>query len=285
MKSNPKRQVVDELRDIIQRSDVYELVAELNSFSESLRKVYESKDACILALRYIPWKFYVMTALTSAFQVNYPEKEKLFKETRRFFYISLVAGCTLNQIKQTSFKLIESIVNGNSIEDIKEDLNRTIISRRMYAKVYDALDNDVYNEKFLKPLMLSLEYENREITNNSFYTLDNTLHMDHILPRAYKQKDEWNYINDEEVLSIINGLGNMALLQDIKNEEALNCGFDKKIRIYKGEDEKGNNIDIPSKLFNEIAPKYADRTGGYTRIVKAGPRKGDGAEVAILQLV
>ena len=241
LKSNPKRQVVDELRDIIQRSDVYELVAELNSFAESLRKVYESKDACILALRYIPWKFYVMTALTSAYQVNYPEKEKLFKEIRRFFYISLVAGCTLNQIKQTSFKLIESIVNGNSIEDIKEDLNRTIISRRMYAKVYDALDNDVYNEKFLKPLMLALEYNNRESTNTGFYVLDNTLHMDHILPRAYKQKDEWNYINDEEVLSIINGLGNMALLQDIKNEEALNCGFDKKIRIYKGEDEKGNN--------------------------------------------
>ena len=84
-------------------------------------------------------------------------KDKLFKEIRRFFYISLTAGCTLNQIKQTSFKLIESIVNGNSIDEIKEDLNRTIISRRMYAKVYDALDNDVYNEKFLKPLMLSLE--------------------------------------------------------------------------------------------------------------------------------
>jgi len=241
LKSNPKKQVVDELRDIIQKNDVYELVSELNSFSESLRKVYESKDASVLSLRYIPWKFYVMTALTSAYQINYPEKEKLFKEIRRFFYISLIAGCTLNQIKQTSFKLIESIVNGNSIEDIKEDLNKTIISRRMYAKVYDALENDVYNEKFLKPLMLSLEYENREATNNNFYVLDNTLHMDHILPRAYKQKQEWDYIKDEDVLSEINGLGNMALLQDIKNEEALNCGFDRKIRIYKGQDEQGNN--------------------------------------------
>ena len=107
LKSNPKRQVVDELRDIIQRSDVYELVAELHSFSESLKKVYESNNPVILSLRYIPWKFYVMTALTSAYQVNYPEKDKLFKEIRRFFYISLTAGCTLNQIKQTSFKLIE----------------------------------------------------------------------------------------------------------------------------------------------------------------------------------
>ena len=41
----------------------------------------------------------------------------------------------------------------------------------------------------------------------------------------------------------------------------------------------------PDKLFNEIAPKYEGRVGGYTRIIKAGPRRGDGAEVAILQLV
>ena len=43
--------------------------------------------------------------------------------------------------------------------------------------------------------------------------------------------------------------------------------------------------DVANKLFKEIAPKYADRNGGYTRILKMGPRRGDAAEVAILQLV
>ena len=55
--------------------------------------------------------------------------------------------------------------------------------------------------------------------------------------------------------------------------------------INKVKDSEGNNIDLPSKMFNEIAPKYADRVGGYTRIVKAGTRKGDGAETAVLMLV
>ena len=48
---------------------------------------------------------------------------------------------------------------------------------------------------------------------------------------------------------------------------------------------KVEGVDLPSKLFDEIAPKYADRKGGYTRILKCGPRKGDNAEVVILELV
>ncbi|MEY8367485.1 50S ribosomal protein L17 [Anaerovoracaceae bacterium 42-11] len=42
---------------------------------------------------------------------------------------------------------------------------------------------------------------------------------------------------------------------------------------------------VVSKLFDEIAPKYADRNGGYTRILKLGPRRGDCAEVVFLELV
>jgi large subunit ribosomal protein L17 len=43
--------------------------------------------------------------------------------------------------------------------------------------------------------------------------------------------------------------------------------------------------EVVSNLFENIAPKYAERNGGYTRIMKVGPRRGDGAEVVILELV
>ena len=43
--------------------------------------------------------------------------------------------------------------------------------------------------------------------------------------------------------------------------------------------------DVAKKLFDQIGPKYADRNGGYTRVLKMGPRRGDAAEMAIIPLV
>ncbi len=43
--------------------------------------------------------------------------------------------------------------------------------------------------------------------------------------------------------------------------------------------------DVAYKLFNDIAPFYAERTGGYTRVIRTGVRRGDAAEMAIIELV
>ena len=58
-------------------------------------------------------------------------------------------------------------------------------------------------------------------------------------------------------------------------------------RMRTIEDEEGfaEEVDVLKKLFSEIAPRYADRPGGYTRMIKIGRRPGDNAEMAVLMLV
>lgn len=55
--------------------------------------------------------------------------------------------------------------------------------------------------------------------------------------------------------------------------------------IRRSKDAAGNQKNVVNYLFNDVAPKYKDRAGGYTKIYKLGQRRGDGAEVVLLQLV
>ena len=55
--------------------------------------------------------------------------------------------------------------------------------------------------------------------------------------------------------------------------------------VKTGTGKKATEVDLVAKLFDEIAPKYVNRNGGYTRIVKIGARKGDGALEVLLELV
>ena len=52
-----------------------------------------------------------------------------------------------------------------------------------------------------------------------------------------------------------------------------------------GRKRNTKSVDLPAKLFDELGPKYAGRNGGFTRIVKIGERKGDGAMTVLIELV
>ena len=129
---------------------------------------------------------------------------------------------------------------------------------------------------------------------------------DSIIALAVKEKDNFEMVDVKVVKAKLDSKGNKLTelvkskngkeyLKVVKEETTESRQKDRPSRLNarrkimrklnKVTDSDGKNIDLPAKLFGEIAEKYSDRVGGYTRILKAGPRKGDAAEVAILQLV
>ena len=84
-----------------------------------------------------------------------------------------------------------------------------------------------------------------------------------------------------------------AIQTTLSRAKELRCVADKMITLGKKNTLASRrealayitNEDVVKKLFDEIAPKYADRVGGYTQVYKLGPRRGDAAEMALIKLV
>jgi len=125
--------------------------------------------------------------------------------------------------------------------------------------------------------------------------------VDSIIALAVKEKDNYEMVDVKVVKAKLDDKGNKvtekvtskngkSYLKVVKEEKTEQRQKDMPSRLNARRKimrkiNKVKGTDVVGKLFNEIAPKYADRVGGYTRIIKAGPRRGDAAEVVILQLV
>ena len=68
-------------------------------------------------------------------------------------------------------------------------------------------------------------------------------------------------------------------------EKMITLGKKKGLANYRQAMSFITREDVAKKLFDEVAVKYAEREGGYTRVTRIGPRRGDAAEMAVLELV
>ena len=129
---------------------------------------------------------------------------------------------------------------------------------------------------------------------------------ENLIALGIKEKDNFETVEVKVVKAKLDSKGNKEMekvtskngkeyLRVVKEEKMekrqkdmpsrLNARRKMMAKTNKVKDNEGNNIDIPAKLFGELATRYADRVGGYTRIVKVGPRRGDNAEKVIIELV
>lgn len=129
---------------------------------------------------------------------------------------------------------------------------------------------------------------------------------DSIIALAIREKDNYETVdakvvkakldsNGRKVTELAKSKNGKEYLKVVKEETTekrqkdmpsrLNARRKMMTMVNKVTDSEGNKIDLTSKLFNELAPKYEGRNGGYTHIIKKGPRRGDAAEVVILSLI
>ena len=124
---------------------------------------------------------------------------------------------------------------------------------------------------------------------------------DSIIALAVKEKDNFEMVDVKVVKAKLDSKGNKLTelatskngkeyLKVVKEEKTEKRQKDMPSRLNARRKimrkiNKIENVDLLNKLFNDIAPRYEGRVGGYTRIIKAGPRRGDAAETVILQLV
>ncbi len=130
--------------------------------------------------------------------------------------------------------------------------------------------------------------------------------VDSIIALAIKEKDNFEEVEVKVVKAKLDSKGNketekvtskngkeyLRVVKETTMEKRqkdmpsrLNARRKIMAKTNKVKDSEGNKIDLPAKLFGEIAENYKDRVGGYTQIIKMGPRRGDSAEKVILKLV
>ena len=162
--------------------------------------------------------------------------------------------------------------------DIRMSMLRTLTTDLfIYGKIYTT-ENRAKEVKKIADSIISLAVKEKD----NFEMVDQKIIKAKLDSKGNKMTELVKSKNGKEYLKIVKEEVVESRQKDMPSR--LNARRLIMTKINKVKDEKGNNIDLPSKLFNEIASKYDANIGGYTKLIKAEPRRGDNAPMAVLML-
>lgn len=246
---NPKYTMYDELR----RTSFFKkkpntVVYETRRFFKDFQEIYDTESKLVNSFWYLPNQVFWKSILTTAKYEKFRNFNGLCKELRKFFYSYWIAGYTTSKIKQMSFRLIGLIKKGKNLNDIRKEIDKKMSNDNVLKRMKENLDNDAYWERWHKPLLILLEYEQTDDSKVTYIEIDKNLHTDHILPNGWATNAEWRKVwTKEKADKWLNKIGNLTLLSGKKNIAARNDSFRKKKGIYRGKGIDGTTAFLISQ--------------------------------------
>lgn len=253
---NPKRTLYEELTDQFESRKPNEIIHDFKKCVNSFSEIYRTESKLIFSFWYLPNQVFWKAILTTAKNEGFANFDGLCEELRKVYYCYWIAGYTTSKIKQLSFNLICWLKEKRKLDEIKAEIDKKIIADNVPKHMRENLQNNVYGEKWLRPLLALIEYEQTDDAKIFFIELDNKLHVDHVLPGKWNSIEDWKKKwTVEQADRWLHNIGNLTLLSGKKNIEASNCQFEKKKEIYGG---KGSHGGICAFEISKAVTEKAD---------------------------
>jgi uncharacterized protein with ParB-like and HNH nuclease domain len=250
---NPKRSLYEELIDKFNGQDPKKIIYDFNKFVNCFYGIYQIDSKSVFALWYLPNQVFWKAILTTAKHIEFDDFDGLCNELRKMYYSYWIAGYTTSKIKQLSFNLISWVKNKERLNKIKGEIDKKMALDNVYKRMNENLQTDVYGEPWLRPLLAVIEYQQTDDSKISFIKLDNKLHVDHILPVKWNEREEWKKLwNEQQATKWLHKIGNLTLLSGEKNIAQQSDPPLKKAEMYKKEHGGTTAFEISKKIIGKL---------------------------------
>lgn len=250
---NPKRSLYEELIDKFKDQDPNKIIYDFETFVDRFFEIWQMESKIIFSLKYLPNQVFWKAILVTAKKEDFNEFDELCKELRKMYYSYWIAGYTTSKIKQLSFNLVGWLKDKKKLEDIKKEIEKKILEDNVIKRMKENLQNNVYGESWLRPLLVLIEYAQTDNSKISYIELDSKLHVDHILPQEWESVPEWSEKwTKPQAEKWLNKIGNLTLLSGKKNIAQQNSSPLKKAEMYKREHGGTTAFIISQGIINKL---------------------------------